>query len=126
MIYAIELFYVLPVTKLTHKAVEPVTPYQIFLDNIPRSIHFRVFGCPHVTNKSTTTHPRGKVTKNTTTVVKMVYELFSLDSIPINKYVWSIPQSNRIALSNDCYFAETFLNILCRTWIPFSYTIALG
>jgi hypothetical protein len=46
---------------------------------------------------------------------------------PPNQQGWLVflPLSNRLKVSQDCHFDETFSNALCRPWIPFSDAFAL-
>ena len=90
----------------------------------PRIGHFRVFGCPEFARKWTITTQDGKRLTNKTSQCSVKGIFIGL---PSNQqgYLIYMPQSNRISVSMDASFDESFASAIVLSWNPFQDAIRL-
>jgi hypothetical protein len=109
--HASRIFNVLPVRGLYDEQGNVATPYLLFLGNKPQINHFRIFGCPVVARKwSTTQSSSGKQTERG---VRGIFIGFDTNQ---KGYLFYSPGSRQIYISGDMLFDESFGTAIATTW----------
>jgi hypothetical protein len=105
VLYVIEVFSVLPIKHHRTKTNEPTTPFELFYNKKPSLLVFRVFDCPVVTNKYTTT--TGNIKKSKINQRGAIF--IGLDQ---KGWLLYLSGSRRITVSNDIAFDENDVSAL--------------
>ena len=123
-LYAVVIKNVIPTKDLINQEGNPATPFELFTTQKPRIAHLRVFGCPVVFRKWTITTNEGKVVENNTSQ-RGVRGIFI--GLPMNQqgYLIFMPQSQRIAVSHDVTFDESFQTAVSTQWKPYQDALSL-
>jgi hypothetical protein len=109
--HACKIFNVLPVKELQNSDGNTAAPYELFVGSKPKIHHFRVFGCPVVARKwSTTQNSSGKQTE------RGIQGIFiGLDDNQ-KGYLFYAQGSRQIYTSGDVIFDESFWTTIATNW----------
>jgi hypothetical protein len=119
--YSTYIFNALPIHGLSINNTDvPSTPHELFFGRKPSIAHLRVFGCPVVIRKWTSSdHTNGKQTE------RGIRGIFIGLDIHQKGYVMYSPGSRSIVVSDDVLFDEQFYSAIALTWQKFQDGIAL-
>jgi len=120
MVYATDIFNVLPVRGMKNEQDCPATPYELFFSKKPSIAGFRVFGCPTVVCQWVTQHSsQGKQTERG---VRGIFLGFDANN---KGYMIYSPGSRQIVTSEDVSFDEHFNSAIATTWQQHRDSLAL-
>jgi len=120
MVYATDIFNVLPVRGMKNEQDCPATPYELFFSKKPSIAGFRVFGCPTVVCQWVTQHSsQGKQTERG---VRGIFLGFNANN---KGYMIYSPGSRQIVTSEDVSFDEHFNSAIATTWQQHRDSLAL-
>jgi hypothetical protein len=120
MVYATDIFNVLPVRGIKNEQDCPATPYELFFSEKPLISCFRVFGCPTVVRRWVTKQStQGKQTERG---VRGIFIGFNVNN---KGYVVYNPGSHQIIASEDVTFNEHFNSAIATTWQQHQNSLAL-
>jgi hypothetical protein len=121
LMYSTYIFNALPIHGLSINNTDvPSTPHELFFGRKPSIAHLRVFGCPVVIRKWTSSdHTNGKQTE------RGIRGIFIGLDIHQKGYVIYSPGSWSIVVSDDVLFDEQFYSPIALTWQKFQDGIAL-
>jgi hypothetical protein len=119
--YSTYIFNVLPVRGLRNDDTEqPDTPHELFFGTKPRIGHLRVFGCPVVIRKWTSSdNSNGKQTQ------RGLHGIFIGLDTHQKGYLIYCPGSRTIVISDDALFDEQFSSAIALTWQKFQDGLSL-
>jgi hypothetical protein len=120
MVYATDIFNVLPVRGMKNEEDCPATPYELFFSEKPSIAHFRVFGCPTVVwHWATKQSLQGKQTE------RGIHGIFLGFNANNKGYVIYTPGHQQIVTSEDVSFDEHFNSAIATTWQQHHDSLAL-
>jgi len=121
MVYATDIFNVLPVRGMKNEQYCPATPYELFFSEKPSIAHVRVFGCPTVVRQWVTKQSsQGKQTERD---IHGIFLGFNANNKGYNM-IYS-PGSWQIVTSEDVSFDEHFNLAIATTWQQYRDSLAL-
>jgi transposase InsO family protein len=122
ILYATSIFNILPIRDLYTPDDAATTPFHLFTGNKPLLAHYRVFGCPIIAKKWSTSSQGHTLIKQTERGVCGVFIGFP----PQQKgYLLFFHHSRTIAVSGDVSFDETFSSAIATTWHRFNDSLLL-
>jgi hypothetical protein len=112
--YSTYIFNALPVRGLRGMDTDvPATPHELFFGSKPKIGHLRIFGCPVVIHKWTSSNKsNGKQTKRG---IRGIFIGFDMHQ---KRYVVYCPGSRSIVISDDVIFDEQFSSAIALTFAP--------
>ncbi len=111
LVYVTHIFNILPVRGLLDSQDIPSTPYQLFFGHKPTISDFRVFGCPTVVRRWVTAgQTNGKQTE------RGICRIFIDFATNQKGYMIFAPASQKIMISDDVIFDESFTAAIATTW----------
>jgi hypothetical protein len=111
LIHECRIFNVLPVKGLQDTNGNIATPYELFIGEKPKIHHFRVFGCPVVARKWSTTQTSSG--KKTECGIRGIFLSFDTNQ---KGYILYSPGSRQIYISGDVIFDEAFGTAIATNW----------
>ncbi len=123
LLHAYNVFNILPLKVFVTADGTVSTPFELFVGSKPMVSHFKVFGCPCIAMKWTTSVD-GKPEDNSKGTQRGIRGLHFGFSPTQKGLILYIPSTRQIVISGDVICDETFASTVTETWRPFHDALA--
>jgi hypothetical protein len=124
LLHACDVINILPLKDLITDDGTVTTPFELFVGSKPMVSHFRVFRCPCIAKKWTTSVD-GKPKDNSKGTQRGIRGMH-LGFFPTQKcLLLYTPSTRQIVIAGDVICDETFASTAAETWRPFHDALAL-